>query len=178
MTPEEFKLRQAEYRAYLNTPLWKSIRRGALVKYGCICARCGESGNDVHHKTYERVGGSERIEDLEVLCRPCHAAHHAVDKVCSSSKKKKRKSNRGMHVTGALNYLKPHQKELMTSEFSRSYHFTVYEQDTNGDNVRNRIMELLGLNYLYGMRICDNSRRMSVFPAMQEIGKSLRLSKK
>jgi hypothetical protein len=31
---------------------------------------------DVHHKTYERFGGDERMDDLEVLCRFCHIKHH------------------------------------------------------------------------------------------------------
>ena len=66
------------HRQYLQTPIWKQKRLEALTYYGCICGRCGGYGNDVHHKTYERVGGGELISDLEVICRECHKAHHVA----------------------------------------------------------------------------------------------------
>lgn len=82
------------YRAYLTTPIWKEKRRQAIELYGCICMRCGEWGNDVHHKTYERVGGDELMEDLEVLCRECHSVHHSLDSVSRSQKSRRRTIHR------------------------------------------------------------------------------------
>lgn len=82
---------QVLHRAYLASPVWKAKRVEALSFYGCVCNRCGDHGADVHHKTYERVGGRERMDDLEVLCRECHEAHHSVDKVAGKRRK------RGIH---------------------------------------------------------------------------------
>jgi len=86
--------RQIMYRAYLTTPAWKEKRKQALELYGCICSRCKQFGNDVHHKTYERVGGDELMEDLEVLCRECHEAHHALDAVARTPKSRRRTIHR------------------------------------------------------------------------------------
>jgi len=71
---------QILHREYLQSPVWKAKRQLALDHYGPICNRCREYGNDVHHRTYVRVGGDELLEDLEVLCRECHTAHHDLEK--------------------------------------------------------------------------------------------------
>lgn len=67
---------QLIHRQYLQSQIWADIRHKALILYGPTCNRCGEYGTDIHHKTYERVGGFELMTDLEVLCRDCHEAHH------------------------------------------------------------------------------------------------------
>lgn len=85
---------QAMHRAYLTTPIWQAKRQQALDLYGCICSRCKEFGNDVHHKTYERVGGDELMEDLEVLCRECHSVHHSLDSISRSPKSRRRTIHR------------------------------------------------------------------------------------
>lgn len=85
---------QIAHRAYLASPVWKAKRAEALSFYGCICSRCGDWGNDVHHKTYERQGGGELIEDLEVMCRECHRAHHAAERFTSN----KSRRGRGIHI--------------------------------------------------------------------------------
>src|SRR3990172_8367087 len=83
---------QVIHRAYLASPVWKSKRAEALAFYGCICNRCKEYGNDVHHKTYERVGGNELMKDLEVLCRDCHTAHHKLERKARKIDKTKPKT--------------------------------------------------------------------------------------
>lgn len=74
-----------DYYSYINSPEWRKTRDEAIDYHGEHCARCGaEPGEkdmdgwvrlEVHHKTYARLG-AEKMEDLEVLCRSCHAEEH------------------------------------------------------------------------------------------------------
>ena len=68
--------RWATYREYLGSWDWLWTRKRALHRAGYRCERCRSAEHlEVHHLTYERLG-HERDEDLEVLCRDCHAVHH------------------------------------------------------------------------------------------------------
>ncbi len=66
------------YSVYLGTMHWKRTRLAALVRVDYHCERCRFHGTDetlnVHHKRYRLW--HEQPEDLEVLCRPCHALTH------------------------------------------------------------------------------------------------------
>ncbi len=64
---------QKVYRDYLKSNLWKDKRRQVLTRANGKCERCKSIilDPDVHHLTYERVG-NERLDDLVVLCFPCH----------------------------------------------------------------------------------------------------------
>lgn len=63
----------AAYEAYLRSPAWARRRGQALRRAGYCCARCGRRhGLQVHHRTYSRLG-QELPDDLEVLCKACHA---------------------------------------------------------------------------------------------------------
>lgn len=72
------------YPDYLESPYWRlHVRRQALARAGGRCERCGVSdGLEVHHVTYERLG-CEHPDDLEVLCGPCHGAHHGKPRAAS-----------------------------------------------------------------------------------------------
>ena len=55
---------QKIYAQYLKTDIWKEKRYAAIVRAGYRCERCktlfiGEAKLQVHHKTYDRVGGFE-----------------------------------------------------------------------------------------------------------------------
>lgn len=65
------------YAEYLQSEHWKTLRRAAIDYYGNACVLCGAKGSkvDVHHRLYVRRG-KERLRDLTVLCRDCHAKHH------------------------------------------------------------------------------------------------------
>jgi 5-methylcytosine-specific restriction endonuclease McrA len=65
------------YQAYRQSDVWEEKRKAALRRAGYRCESCGSlsvaiSYLDVHHLTYDRVGGNEKETDLEVLCYPCH----------------------------------------------------------------------------------------------------------
>ena len=75
ITPERIQeLRRMPYGDYLLTAEWaeRASERRAIAHWKC--EECGRKRPlDVHHLTYVRRG-SERMEDLQALCRPCHKA--------------------------------------------------------------------------------------------------------
>jgi hypothetical protein len=63
------------YHARFRRADWRLLRRRKLQDHP-FCAVCHAAGDlDVHHNTYKRFG-RERLEDLTVLCRPCHVKFH------------------------------------------------------------------------------------------------------
>jgi 5-methylcytosine-specific restriction endonuclease McrA len=86
----ELGLKMDEYEKYLAAPHWQELRRRKLEEqknelgYNC-CEECGarpevtrKTALNVHHVTYERLG-RERLEDLRIICRPCHDKQHGRD---------------------------------------------------------------------------------------------------
>lgn len=68
----------SSYSEYLYTPHWQFMKIEALEYYGRSCVLCGSTkALSVHHRHY-RTLGNERLKDLSVLCRPCHAKHHGI----------------------------------------------------------------------------------------------------
>lgn len=65
-----------EYREYLNSEEWFSLRDKVLEYFGHRCAVCDCGFDlDVHHRTYARAG-REDFTDLIALCRECHSMFH------------------------------------------------------------------------------------------------------
>lgn len=63
------------YRAYLRSAAWKRRRKAVIARQGGRCMRCPNPVQEVHHRTYKRIG-REEPGDLVGLCRPCHLRHH------------------------------------------------------------------------------------------------------
>jgi 5-methylcytosine-specific restriction endonuclease McrA len=69
------------YGDYLQSGVWGRYRAALLERAEDKCEMCGAEGTlHVHHKTYCRVGGNERFEDLIVLCPTCHKRVHVLAK--------------------------------------------------------------------------------------------------
>lgn len=64
------------YRAYLRTSHWKTVRRDAKRRAGGKCQLCSSRFRlEVHHNNYECLW-HETEQDVIVLCRRCHAKFH------------------------------------------------------------------------------------------------------
>ena len=64
-----------KYYEVLNSPRWKKLRKKIILQKKKKCDHCKQfrlSGLQLHHRTYERLG-AELDEDLELLCKICHA---------------------------------------------------------------------------------------------------------
>lgn len=65
-----------EYRAYLDSPQWRSKRARILASRGHRCEVCQHGHKlSLHHRTYARLY-DELDADLLVVCESCHAALH------------------------------------------------------------------------------------------------------
>lgn len=66
---------------YLQTEVWKELRRARMEKDGYQCKKCGTGMNlVVHHITYPDIWGTESVDDdLITLCARCHAEIHKND---------------------------------------------------------------------------------------------------
>jgi 5-methylcytosine-specific restriction endonuclease McrA len=71
------KDRRKAYEQYIShSKVWKSKRKQAFKLYGRKCDTCGAKKNlHVHHKTYANLF-NEKMEDLQILCEPCHMKLH------------------------------------------------------------------------------------------------------
>ena len=91
---------QKTLRAYYQSDIWAEVRKQALNYADYKCQGCGAivlnpSSLDVHHRTYERIGGNEKIEDLQVLCFPCHGkADRERDRSTEERRRNSRYQNR------------------------------------------------------------------------------------
>lgn len=103
------------HRHYITTPKWQSFRKQALAHYGAICNRCKSHGTDVHHKTY-RNWGNEKLEDVEILCRPCHEAEEAMKRSTRKSKGKP-KPRKEMHLRAIWAYMTGKQRRMVMEKF-------------------------------------------------------------
>ncbi len=64
------------YKEYLKSEHWLGMRDRILWERDYECQACGSGKNlNVHHLTYAHLG-SEYDDELVVLCKPCHKAHH------------------------------------------------------------------------------------------------------
>ena len=80
-----------DYREYLESSHWDTVRLARLKKDGYRCQICGSAKNlCVHHLTYDRMG-HELMDDLLTLCRDCHEKVHAID----IERKKQKQDNPG-----------------------------------------------------------------------------------
>lgn len=61
---------------YLKSPHWKDLRKQVFISQGKQCSKCPATKRlDVHHLQYKSIF-DVLLEDLQVLCRPCHRKEH------------------------------------------------------------------------------------------------------
>lgn len=71
------EVNKIRYNRFLKSDTWKHIRAQRIALDNGRCVYCMSSENiQVHHKTYIRSMGEELSEDLETVCRQCHAIIH------------------------------------------------------------------------------------------------------
>jgi hypothetical protein len=63
------------YRAYLASPQWDNRRKVEFAKARGTCLACANRAQNIHHRTYARLG-REAEGDLVALCENCHLLAH------------------------------------------------------------------------------------------------------
>lgn len=72
-----FATEVSDYKDYLDSALWKRIRRRVLKAANHVCACCPDKATQVHHRDYRpRVLNGDDDTMLVALCRTCHEAIH------------------------------------------------------------------------------------------------------
>lgn len=64
------------HEIYLKSDHWRDLRAEKLASRGRACERCGcRNELQIHHNAYRSIF-DVGLDDLEVLCRPCHKTEH------------------------------------------------------------------------------------------------------
>ena len=77
-------------KAFYLSKEWRKARAYIFDRDAGLCVRCGELGEIVHHKehlTPENISNPEIAlseDNLELLCRECHALAHAGEPATDS----------------------------------------------------------------------------------------------
>lgn len=74
-------LSKMPYKDFLDSSYWHMVRAYKIESCGAQCLFCGSSERlNVHHKTYRHRGREhEHLDDLIVVCKPCHKKIHLKD---------------------------------------------------------------------------------------------------
>jgi 5-methylcytosine-specific restriction endonuclease McrA len=69
-------------RKFYNNKTWKKCREAYKQSVYGLCERCGQPGDEVHHKIYltpENINNPDitlNWDNLELLCATCHSIEH------------------------------------------------------------------------------------------------------
>ncbi|WP_422865807.1 HNH endonuclease [Corynebacterium phoceense] len=74
-----------------STPQWRRTRQIVFARDGHTCAKCGAYGNEVDHIDNRRGPGYDSLENLQVLCTPCHKAKTTIESQRARGMKYKRR---------------------------------------------------------------------------------------
>lgn len=67
-----------DYKDYLQTDMWKELRRLAYLRANHKCEHCGMSAVAVHHIKYPKRYEDDSIDNLVVVCKKCHELNHGI----------------------------------------------------------------------------------------------------
>jgi phage terminase large subunit GpA-like protein len=89
----------AEYKAYLQSSQWKSIRESILKRDKGRCVKCNSSKQlNIHHLHYKNIF-HEKEDDLITLCEACHRKEHKKPKKKSNAKKIMKEGDKCRHCS-------------------------------------------------------------------------------
>jgi len=108
----------AEYKKYLLSNEWASIKLDLFAIRGKQCEICGSKRYiQVHHKTYKNIF-NENPEDLQVVCNSCHKNIHFPKKKKSKLAKrvsKKSKTTAKQSLVKKVKTKKYHKRKKIMS---------------------------------------------------------------
>ncbi len=89
------------------------------------------------------------MDDLEIMCRPCHKAHHSVDKMVV---KRPGQTSRGINRKAILSSLDPWMKTQLKNEFKLSTDGELYLKilNSDGDLAAKSAAKLIGCDFVFG----------------------------
>jgi len=70
--------RAHEYREYIKSKAWRTLREQARERSGHKCELCGAPAEHVHHVRYPKRFADDHIDNLVVVCGSCHSRLHGM----------------------------------------------------------------------------------------------------
>lgn len=61
-----------------TTTEWRKLREACFRVWGKTCMYCGDRASEVDHIIEVAVGGTNTIDNVQPLCKPCHMAKTAA----------------------------------------------------------------------------------------------------
>lgn len=55
-----------------NTTEWRKLREACFRVWGKTCMYCGDRATEVDHIIELAIGGTNTIDNVQPLCKPCH----------------------------------------------------------------------------------------------------------
>lgn len=84
------KLRFLNYYDYLNSELWKKIRKNVLKRDNHLCKFCNKKATQVHHTSYDyNTMKGDDLNHLYSCCGFCHKKGHRKKEASKPSKIRK-----------------------------------------------------------------------------------------
>lgn len=77
-----------------TTQHWRNLRKQAFTQYGRSCWTCGDIATEIDHILELDAGGSDSIENLQPLCKACHAVKTALYNAQRATDKKTQQNRR------------------------------------------------------------------------------------
>ncbi len=77
-------------KSFYLSSAWRKTRKAILKRDFGLCVRCGKPGDIVHHKIHLTPANINNLDitlsadNLETLCRECHAIEHEEKAVTAS----------------------------------------------------------------------------------------------
>ena len=99
----------SRHKSYLKSEAWRAVKRERLKLTGGGCEECGTRGSLVgHHIHYPRNPYDCTVDDIQMLCHPCHNTLHK-GRAQKKSRERKRRDNSAAEFTKLRARLKePH----------------------------------------------------------------------
>ncbi len=77
-----------------TTQQWRVLRKQAFQMYGTSCWVCGDTATEIDHILELDAGGADSIENLQPLCKGCHATKTALYNAQKATDKKTNRNGR------------------------------------------------------------------------------------
>jgi hypothetical protein len=70
--------KKEEYKKYIESDVWKKLRKKAYKRAKNKCELCGKPAECVHHIKYPKNFSEDELDNLLVCCRKCHEKQHGI----------------------------------------------------------------------------------------------------
>lgn len=80
-----------------TTGTWRELREQCFRIYGTACVICGDQAKEIDHIIELNEGGTDTIDNLQPLCKSCHARKTAA----YNSRRMKKPENNGFFLSTA-----------------------------------------------------------------------------